>query len=169
AGPHTISARYSGDAGNQASTSGTTSLSVLQTSTTTLSASASTIEAGQTLTLRVTVSGAAPTGTVQFRDGGSNLGAAVTLSNGSATLSTNALTTTGSHSITAVYQGDASNTASTSSAVSLTVTAVSPPPPTTDPTSSDGDVPTLPQWGMMMLAFGLVLVSRVHGTIVVNR
>ncbi|MDE2593871.1 MAG: Ig-like domain repeat protein [Burkholderiales bacterium] len=167
AGTHTLSAHYSGDAGNQASTSSATSLSVLQTSTTTLSASASTIEAGQTLTLSVTVSGASPTGTVQFQDGGSNLGAAVTLSNGTATLSTNALTTTGSHSITAAYQGDASNTASTSSAVSLTVTAVSTPP--VDPPPSDGDVPTLPQWGMMVLALGLVLVSRLQGTMVVNR
>lgn len=168
AGTHAISARYGGDASNQASTSSTTSLSVLQTSTTTISAPTSTIEAGQTLTLSATVNGATPSGSVQFQDGGSALGAPVVLNNGAATLSTNALTSTGSHSITAVYQGDASNSPSTSGALLLTVTAISPPP-TVDPTPPDGDVPTLPEWGMMILAFGLVLVSRLHGTMVVNK
>jgi hypothetical protein len=51
---------------------------------------------------------------MQFKDGASNLGGAVTLSAAVATLNTNALMTAGIHSITAVYSGDAGNAASTS-------------------------------------------------------
>jgi pseudomonalisin len=55
-----------------------------------------------------------PSGTVQFKDGSTNLGSPVSLSNGAATLSTAELLT-GSHDIVAVYAGDASHAASSSS------------------------------------------------------
>jgi uncharacterized membrane protein (DUF441 family) len=75
-----------------------------------------------TFTASVTPSGAA--GTVQFKDGGTNLGSPQTVSGGQATLSTSALTA-GAHSITAVFTPTdaASFGPSTSSALSFTVNA----------------------------------------------
>ncbi len=55
----------------------------------------------------------APTGTVQFMDGGVALGATQTLVNGVASLTTSSLAA-GSHNITAVYSGDTNNAGSTS-------------------------------------------------------
>lgn len=63
--------------------------------------------------------GVAPTGTVIFFDGTTQLGSA-TVSAGSATLITSALTL-GTHSITAVYSGDTSYTAATSAAFAETL------------------------------------------------
>jgi alpha-tubulin suppressor-like RCC1 family protein len=63
---------------------------------------------GQVVTIAVTVSGASPTGTVQFKDGNANLGSALILANGTASLTTSSLGV-GSHVITAVYAGDANN------------------------------------------------------------
>ncbi len=75
-----------------------------------------------TFTANVTIIGVAgsPTGTVQFQDGGSNLGAPVTLSSGSASLLTSALTA-GTHSITAVYNPDSGFASSTGSLPTQTV------------------------------------------------
>jgi hypothetical protein len=63
--------------------------------------------------------GVAPTGTVIFFDGTTQLGSG-TVSAGSATLITSALTL-GTHSITAVYSGDTSYTAATSAAFAETL------------------------------------------------
>ena len=54
----------------------------LPATSTGLSTSASSLSVGQSLTLTATVTGAGATGTVQFTDNGSNLGAAVALSSG---------------------------------------------------------------------------------------
>ncbi|HTY08971.1 MAG TPA: protease pro-enzyme activation domain-containing protein, partial [Candidatus Edwardsbacteria bacterium] len=86
---------------------------LLPATTTSLTASPNPGSSGQTVTFTATVSGTSPTGTVQFADNGSNLGAAVTLASGVASLSTAALAA-GSHSITATYSGDPNNLASTS-------------------------------------------------------
>jgi hypothetical protein len=75
---------------------------------------------GDSLTFTATVTGSTPTGTVQFQDGGSNLGSAAGLSGGSAALTTSSLSV-GPHSITAVYGGDAGNIGSASSALSQVV------------------------------------------------
>jgi hypothetical protein len=61
-----------------------------------------------------------PTGTVQFKDGGANLGALVTLAGGAASFTTSALTQ-GSHSISAVYGGDSNNDPSTAPVLSQIV------------------------------------------------
>ena len=64
---------------------------------------------GQSVTFTATVisAGGTPTGTVQFKDGVNNLGIPVTLNgSGQATLTTSSLTA-GTHTITAVYSGDA--------------------------------------------------------------
>ena len=63
-----------------------------------------------------------PTETVTFYNGASSLGA-VTLSAGVATLTTTALVTIGSDSISVVYAGDANNLSSTSNMLTETVSA----------------------------------------------
>lgn len=123
AGNHNITAIYSGDPAHQASTSAAVAEIVQAVSSTTISSSTTSLQAGQSLTLTATVSGSSPTGTVQFKDGTNNLGVPVTLNGATATLSTNGLRTAGQHSVTATYSGDSINTAGTSaSAATITVT-----------------------------------------------
>ncbi len=90
---------------------------------------------GQSVTFTATVTGASPTGSVQFKDGAGNLGSPVALSGGVAMLSTSALTQ-GTHSITAVYSGDAGNATSTSPVVSQVVNPAAAGATTTTLTSS---------------------------------
>jgi len=60
---------------------------------------------------------------VQLFDGGVPTGAAVSVAGGTANLSTAALNTVGTHSITAHYAGDATNTGpSSSGALFVTIT-----------------------------------------------
>ena len=129
AGSYSITASYGGssiDAPSQSAPPAlvTVSAAGLIATTTTLSASATNLVAGQTLTLTATVAaqgGGAPTGTVTFYNGGAILGTGA-ISNGVATLKTAALPV-GNNSITAAYPGDASFGASQSPALSITVTA----------------------------------------------
>jgi Bacterial Ig-like domain (group 3) len=94
--------------------------------TTTLIGSPNFAAVGQAVTLTATVvevgSSGVPTGTVTFYDGTASLGAG-TLSSGIATYSASSLAV-GTHSLTAAYGGDLSNAASTSSAVTITITAI---------------------------------------------
>ncbi|MEO6923958.1 MAG: Ig-like domain repeat protein, partial [Bryocella sp.] len=92
-----------------------------------LSASNSSLAAGQTLSLTTQVSSSAagtPTGTVSFYDGATLLGT-VTLISGSATYTTTSLAP-GSHTLTSKYSGDVNFAASTvsSSVQVLVVTAL---------------------------------------------
>lgn len=82
---------------------------------TTLSSSQNPSRPGQSVTFTATVTGASPTGTVNFEDGGTTISGcgAQTLSTGSANCMTSGLVV-GSHSITAVYSGDAANAGSAS-------------------------------------------------------
>jgi outer membrane autotransporter protein len=84
---------------------------------------------GYPVTLKATVSGVAPTGSVVFKDGATTI-ATVPLSSGAATFITSALST-GPHSLVASYGGDASNLPATSSVVSLTINPR--PDPSKDP------------------------------------
>jgi len=85
--------------------------------------------AGGTFTFTATVTGGTPTDQVQLLDGGSPTGNPVTVSGGTATLTTSALTTVGTHMITAHYAGDATYTqASSSGALNVTVTGTMPLP-----------------------------------------
>jgi hypothetical protein len=93
------------------------------TTTTTVASSASPATAGRSLTLTATVAdgtAATPSGTVQFRDGAADLGAPVTLSGTTAALTTSALAV-GTHTITAVYSGNADFRPSTSGPLTQTV------------------------------------------------
>ena len=84
-----------------------------------LSSSVSESSHGRAVTFTATVTGARGTGTVTFQDGESTMGSS-TLSNGAATYTISTLST-GSHSITAIYSGDANFAGSTSSAIDLTM------------------------------------------------
>jgi hypothetical protein len=128
-GADSITAVYGGDSSYSSSTSSavtvTVSATALAPTATTLTASAATVTSGASLTLTAKVAetsgSATPTGTVTFLDGTTTLGTG-TLASGTAAYSTTTLSV-GAHSLTARYGGDASNAASTSSAVSVTVTA----------------------------------------------
>jgi hypothetical protein len=120
AGAHSITAVYSGDGNTLTSTSAALSQTINKVaSSVTLASSANPSTVGQPVNLAATVTPASATGTVQFLDGATSLGS-VAVSGGSATLPTSALAA-GTHSITAVYSGDANDTASASSAVAQTV------------------------------------------------
>ena len=99
--------------------------------TTTLTPATTTVTAGQSATLTATVSGSgSPGGTVTFTDSGVLIGSA-TLSANKATLTISTLSA-GTHTITATYAGDTADAASTSGAVTVTVTQ---PPPASTTTS----------------------------------
>ena len=132
AGTHSISASYGGSTTFASSTSTPTTVTVsataLASTTTTLTASATTVNAGANVTFTATVAPSSgtgtPTGTVTFMDGTTTLGTG-TLASGTTTYSTTNLAM-GANSITAVYGGDSTFSGSTSSAVSVTVQAVTP-------------------------------------------
>ncbi len=127
-GGHTITAVYSSDSSDFNSSTG--SLTGGQTvntadSTTAVTTSISSPTYGQSLVFTATVTAVTaglpvPTGTVQFEIDGVDFGAAVTLVNGSATSEAIDSLDAGSHSIGAVYSGDANF--ATSTALSLTQT-----------------------------------------------
>jgi hypothetical protein len=92
--------------------------------TTTLSASATQINAEQTVTFNVTVAataGSTPSGTVTLLDGTNSIGTA-SLSSGAAAFTITTLAA-GTHIITASYAGDTADGSSTSNAVSIQVNA----------------------------------------------
>jgi len=126
-GSHTIQGTYSGDSNYNNSTSPSVTIVVSKSATvTTLSATPSTITAGTPETFIATI---APlnavtgttyviTGTVSFYDSATLLGTA-TISSNTAVLTGITLSASAAHSITAVYSGDTTYSASTSAAVVL--------------------------------------------------
>ena len=126
-GVHNITAVYSGNAGFLTSTSNVVAETITSgtgTSTaTTLVVSPNPAAVGATVTLTATVAPAptgSPLGTVSFYDGATLLGTGTVSASGVATFTTAALSS-GSHSITAVYSGNATFAASTSTAVTQTI------------------------------------------------
>jgi hypothetical protein len=122
-GTHSVTAVYSGDTNMAGSTSAAVAQQVNQASTaTTLSSGVNPSVFGQTITFTATVqppAGTTATGTVTFLDGSTSLGSA-TLAGNSAQLTVSSLTV-GTHSITAMYAGNANLLPSTSVALSQTV------------------------------------------------
>jgi uncharacterized protein (TIGR03437 family) len=118
AGPHSITASYSGDTFNSGATSAPLFLTVRANSTTTLVSSLNPATPGAALTLTATVAAssgaAAPTGAVTFTDGAATLGSATLNGTGQAVLTVAAGLTAGDHSIVATYAGDANLLGSTS-------------------------------------------------------
>jgi hypothetical protein len=123
-GQHLVEGSYSGDSNYNSSLSGTLSLLGVPVATkTTLSASATSVDEQQKVTLTATVQGNSPTGTVTFLNGTTSLGTAP-ISGNSASLTTS-FASAGSVSLTASYGGDANNLASTSSPITVIIVAPS--------------------------------------------
>lgn len=116
AGSHSITAVYGGDSNYLSSTSPALTQNVVSNaSSTSITSSVNPSTFGQSVTFTATVTGSSgtPTGSVTFKDGSATLGTATLDGSGQATFSTSSLAG-GSHSITAVYGGDASYATSTS-------------------------------------------------------
>jgi Bacterial Ig-like domain (group 3)/FG-GAP-like repeat len=136
-GSYSVTATYEGDNNNTASTSSAVSITITPAaSTTTLQATPSAGNVNGQITLKATVSGDSPTGSVSFAAGTTSLGTA-TLTNGVATLQTS-FGAAGSYATTASYQGDQNNAASTSSAVTIVIAA---PDFTVTATPPSGTIP----------------------------
>jgi hypothetical protein len=123
-GSNSITAVYSGDSNFVMSSSSTIETVNEAGTTTSLSATPASTNAGQPVTLTVTIAVVAPgagtpMGSVQFFVGTTSLGTA-SLSGNSAILMTTTLPV-GTDSLTAQYLGDSNFTVSTSSAVSVTI------------------------------------------------
>ena len=103
----------------------TTTTSAIFPTVTAIRASLDTSILGRSVTFTATIDGNGPAGTVQFMDGPSKLGPAVTLTGGVATFTTATLGV-GMHPITAMYSGDANNNSSTSPGWSQVVNEVPP-------------------------------------------
>jgi len=119
AGKHTITAVYSGDALNLTSTSTALTQTVLTLTTVSLTSTQNPSPVGGAFSFLVTVSPTSATGTVQFLDGTTVIGTG-TLSGGATSLNISTLTQ-GTHTMTAVYGGDANDAASTSAPLSQSV------------------------------------------------
>jgi hypothetical protein len=127
-GTDSLTAVYQGDTNYATEVSNPISVKVTKpTATVSLTASATTVNVGQLVTITATVNGtgARPTGTVTFFDGATQLGA-VALTAGVAAYPTSALAL-GPHSITASYSGDSNYAGATSTAVTVTVNALPVP------------------------------------------
>jgi hypothetical protein len=128
-GTHTITAKYSGDPNDLASTSSPLTETVTTVSSSVLvTASQNPIPYASSVTFSATVqasiSGDLATGSVTFYDGSNALGTVIVPTNEVAQLSLSSLAA-GSHSITAKYSGDTNFSASTSPALTETVNAAS--------------------------------------------
>ena len=125
-GSHSLTAVYSGDPDNLASTSSTVAQVVsAAATTTTLTLSPASAQLGQNVTLQAKIAGGlAAGGTVTFTAGGSSLGTA-TVNGAAATLAVSNLAL-GSHTIGASYAGDANHQASTAATASLSIGARAP-------------------------------------------
>lgn len=125
AGTESLMAIYNGNANYSPSTSNIISEVINKANTNTfLASSMVNAPAGVNVIFTATVTGSAGgavTGNVQFKDGITNLGIPVTVNgSGVATYTTNTLAQ-GTHSITAVYNGDSNNNTSTSNVVNQSI------------------------------------------------
>ncbi len=129
-GAYTISISYSGDSNYLATSTATVQFTIGQATPTiglTSSVNPAMVTSAVTLTATVASSSGTPTGTVSFLDGTTPMGAAA-LSGGAAAFTTSSLAA-GTHTITAVYAGDANFASVTSSPVTQVIQDFSLAPP----------------------------------------
>ena len=147
-GTHSISAVYAGDGNNASSTSSTLNQVVNGAITnTSLTVSPNPANTGETVTFNAYVEGTGPSGNVTFKDGAITLGTSPVLGGG-AIFSLNTLTA-GTHSITAVFEGDANNSPSTSNVRNL---VVNPAIATSTTTLASSANPTAPGTSIIFTA-----------------
>ncbi|MDX6444696.1 MAG: hypothetical protein QOH71_1770 [Blastocatellia bacterium] len=116
AGPCTITASQAGDASYNAAPSVPRTFNIAKAATTTaVTSSVNPSTAGQSVTFTATVTSTAgaPTGTVQFKDNGVNLGSSQAVNGSGVAQVTTSSLTGGLHSITADYSGDGNFNVST--------------------------------------------------------
>ena len=138
--------------------------------TTTLTSSPNPVVAGQPVNFVATVgtTSGTPTGSVNFYDGATLLGAATLNASKQATFATSSLAV-GSHNITATYAGDTNFATSTSSVLTqnITATATVPGAPT-DPAATAGDTQVALSWTVYNYNGGSPItgfnVYRLNGT-----
>jgi sugar lactone lactonase YvrE len=120
-GTYTLTAVYSGDAGNQPATSAPIQQTVLGLVTVTLTSSVNPIllDNPTILTATLVSTGASPTGTVSFFDGNTPIGTGAIV-NGIVSISAS-FVYAGTHTLSAAYSGDAANAPATSPGYSQTV------------------------------------------------
>ena len=129
-GTHNVIATYAGnDSCNSSASTAATAVTVNKGDTaTTLAANPTSAEAGVNIkfTATVTTSGTCTlNGVVTFNDGGSIIGAALLVSDGTAVLNTTTLSV-GTHSVTATYLGNDSCNSSASTAATAIALTISP-------------------------------------------
>jgi hypothetical protein len=120
-GDHAITASYSGDADNAASSASLMQVVNANSTATALTSSAASVTYGHSVTFTATVSltgagSGTPTGNVIFKDGSTVIGTVAIDAGGVATLTTSSLSV-GGHTITAAYSGDANDLGSSASMV----------------------------------------------------
>src|SRR5208283_430878 len=122
AGSHTIKAVYSGDSNFKSDSSSVMQVVTKKATFGLLTTSVNPSSFGQTVVLKDSVIGSFPdSGTVQFKDGASNLGNPIAINaNGVATFSTSSLAI-GTHSLSAVYSGTSNFNGNISDTVSQVV------------------------------------------------
>ena len=161
-GNYNVVVQIADDSGNLASA---TSTAIVKAPTSTaLGTSVTPSDFGQFVTFTATVTSAAgtPTGTVQFRDNGNNIGTAVSLNgSGTATLATSALTV-GTHTITAQYSGAATFEASSGTLSGGQVVRPLPTLSINDVSVNEGDS------GTSTLTFTATLSAASNLTVTVN-
>lgn len=164
-GSRSITASFIGAPGFIDSAAPAQSIMVTQppsgTPTTTALAAPATADTGTPVTLTATVTPQNAAGTVQFKDGGVNLGNPVPVTNGEAALQ-HSFTTAGDHNITAVFAGAAGFANSTAQAKTVTVTV----PVTPDvQTSLALSVPAHTQTGTAADLTAAVAPANAKGTV----
>ncbi|WP_345348082.1 Ig-like domain-containing protein, partial [Rhodococcus olei] len=166
AGAKNITAVYSGAAGFLTSTSSASTVTVsdpapVDVATATSLTAPATATTGQAVELKATVSPAPNGGTVQFKDGNTNVGGPVNVVNGVATLS-HTFDAAGSKSVTAVYSGAAGFLTSTSQASTVTV---SDPAPADVATTVVAGAPATAKVGVAVDLSAVVTPSNASGTV----
>ena len=110
-GARSVTAVYGGDTPDLGSTSTVLTETVgINAGSMKLLSSANPSAAGSSLTLTASIGGYSPTGSVQFKDGAANIGSAVPIVSGQASVSTTPTASSG-HIYSASYSGDPNNAA----------------------------------------------------------
>jgi Pro-kumamolisin, activation domain/Bacterial Ig-like domain (group 3) len=126
-GPQNFTVTYSGDSNYLASTSTPVTLDIVRTVTVVVSASPTTVQAGQNATFTASITsnqpgGPAIGGTLQFLVGEQNSGPLVTVANGQAQVTTSSFPAGGLGGLTGLYFGDNNYGGNGSNTANFTVT-----------------------------------------------